>query len=98
MDGMIENWSDFTVAFGVDADTREAVVAKYIFKGTTCGCCFRKRPDGVSFCGYAEGADAECPEHRLTYPFQMDEFWRELDEADAEGVEMWHEWNDWGED
>lgn len=91
---MIEDWDAFTLAFGTGTDGTEERVAKYVFKSTECGCAFRKLPDGVSFCGYAEGADAECPEHRLTYPFKMDDFWRELGEADAEGVAMWHEWND----
>lgn len=90
---MIEDWDAFCFAFGVGEGASEAVVEKWVFKTTECGCCFRKLPDGVSFCGYAEGADAECPEHRLTYPFRMDDFWRELDAADAEGVAMWHEWN-----
>ena len=90
----VENWSDFTVAFGAGEGTSEEVVAKHVFKYTQCGCVFVKLPDGVSFAGYAEGSDAECEEHSLTYPFQMADFWSELEEADAEGVALWEESND----
>jgi len=89
----VENWSDFTVAFGAGEGACEGIVAKHVFKATQCGCVFVKRPDGVSFAGYAEGSEAECDERRLTYPFQMGDFWSELQEADEEGVAMWHEWN-----
>lgn len=91
---MIENWSEFTVAFGAGEGACEGMLSKHVFKATQCGCVFVKRPDGVIVAGYAEGADAECTEHHLTYPFQMDDFWSELEEADDEGVAMWHEWND----
>lgn len=90
----VENWSDFTVAFGAGEGACEGIVAKHVFKATQCGCVFVKRSDGVSFAGYAEGSDADCPEHCLTYPFQMTDFWSELDEADAEGVALWQESND----
>ena len=90
----VKNWNDFTVAFGAGEGTCERLVAKHVFKYTQCGCVFVKLPDGVSFAGYAEGSDADCTEHRLTYPFQMADFWSELEEADAEGVALWHESND----
>ena len=100
---MINNWQDFCEAFVSDRDASEATVEKWIFKGTECGSCFRKFDDGIRFAGYAKGADAECSEHVMTYPFDMQDFWVELQEADNEGVELWHEWNveqtciDWAE-
>ena len=90
---IIENWNDFTVAFGAGERSGDGTVDKHVVKATQCGCVLVKRPDGVSFAGYAEGSDAECEDHRLIYPFQMDDFWSELQEADDEGAELWHEWN-----
>ena len=90
---LIENWNDFTVAFGALEGASEGAVAKHVFKSTQCGCIFVKRSDGVTVAGYAEGADAECEERRLAYPFPMGDFWSELQEADDEGVALWQEWN-----
>lgn len=95
---MIENWSDFTKAFGAGEGICEGAIAKHVFKYTQCGCVFVKRQDSVTVAGYAEGADADCEERRLTYPFPMGDFWSELDEADAEGVALWHEWNNTEDD
>jgi hypothetical protein len=69
-------------------------IAKAIFKATECGCVFSYDATSVTVSGYAEGADAECQPHTLTFPFTMEDFWSSIEEADAEGVEMWHEWND----
>ena len=91
---IINNWEDFCEAFYGDRDASEERIAKAVYSHTRCGCVFRKVSEGVEFAGYAEGAEAECYLYQLSYPFDMDTFLRELDEADAEGVELWHEWND----
>jgi hypothetical protein len=48
----------------------------------------------VTVSGYAEGADAECEVHRLYFPFDGEYWDAALEEADYEGCQMWHEWND----
>ncbi len=78
-------------------DTTDAwreTIGRRLFKATECGIVFNVIKDGVSVCGYAEGADAECIPKELTYPFTSDIFWRAVEEADKEGCIMWHEWND----
>ena len=69
-------------------------VGRRLFKDTQCGIVFNQIEDGVSVCGYAEGADVECTPHELKYPFTREAFWNAVKAADAEGCEMWHEWND----
>jgi len=68
-------------------------IGKMIFRSTDCGCVFNVVPDGVTVCGYAEGADAECIPHELSYPFSMAEFYVALERADEEGGELFDEWN-----
>ena len=94
---MIRNIRELATELGVpscfEGDYVKAV-ERYIFKYTECGCVFNSLDDGVTVAGYAEGADAECPDHYLKYPFEAGEFYDALAEADYEGVEMWREWNE----
>ena len=94
---VILNLADVAYELGCAFDD-EGEIAKAIYKGTDCGCVFDCDTKGITVAGYAEGADAECPSHRLDYPFSPHDFWTTLEEADAEGVQMWHEWNDEEED
>lgn len=48
---------------------------------------------GVSVCGYAEGADAECVPIQLLYPFVPKDFWEAVEFADEQGCELFEEWN-----
>ena len=70
-----------------------AAVERSVFKNTECGCTFSHDEHGIEVSGYAEGADAECPMHRLDYPFAAESFWVTLEMADEEGCAMWDEWN-----
>jgi hypothetical protein len=72
-------------------------IGRALFKSTRCGIVFNVIEDGVSVCGYAEGADAECVPIDLKYPFASDVFWNAVERADDEGCELWAEWNE-GED
>lgn len=88
---MIHNIQDLAAEVGTD----EAGIKKALYKATECGIIFNEKDSNtVSVCGYAEGADAECMEHDLVYPFSADDFWFAVQQADDEGCEMWHEWND----
>ena len=70
-------------------------IEKMVFKYTDCGCCYLAKEGYVSIAGYAEGSgDAECPEHRLYFPFTYEEWSNALKEADQEGCDLWHECND----
>ena len=90
---IINNIFQLAAGIGVHED-RVSLIAKSVFKYTECGCVFNETETGVSVCGYAEGADAECVPVKLDYPFTMDEYWAALQQADDEGVELWNEWND----
>jgi hypothetical protein len=41
--------------------------------------------------GYAEGSDAELPEHQLDWGFRIEKFWEALNIADEEGCLAWDE-------
>ena len=89
----IRTLEELAAEIGVDHPSN---IQRALFKGTDCGVVYNVLDDtaGVSVCGYAEGADAECIPHALNFPFTSDEFWAELKKADIEGCELWHEWND----
>jgi hypothetical protein len=80
-------------------------IGKALFKGTKCGIVFKEIHNlseslnapyhsGVSVCGYAEGADAECLPIELLYPFTPEVFWEAVELADEQGCELFTEWND----
>lgn len=87
----IRNINHLATMIGTSVDG----IGKALYKGTTCGIVFNEKDwYTVTVCGYAEGADAECVPIDLVYPFTRDEFWNAVQEADDEGCELWHEWND----
>ena len=88
---MINSPRQLADSIGVETPDR---IAKAIYKATACGCVFSYNDTKVTVSGYAEGADADCPAHILIFPFEEGEFWSAIEKADAEGCEMWHEWND----
>ena len=68
-------------------------IGRALYKSTDCGIVFNEKEGGVTVCGYAEGADAECVPIELQYPFPMGAFWNAVEQADNEGSELWDEWN-----
>lgn len=88
---MIKNPAELANEIGVE---RPELIAKALFKSTECGVAFSYDEARIIVSGYAEGADAECPPHKLAFPFTSETFWQEVTAADEEGAEMWHEWND----
>lgn len=88
--GPITSLADLATHIGCDP----ARILRLLFKDTDCGVVFNHDEKGVTVCGYAEGADAECMDHRLDYPFHEAEFWKAVEEADAEGGALWEEWNE----
>ncbi len=69
-------------------------IERMLFKYTECGCSYLAKEKYISIAGYAENSgDAECPEHRLYFPFTTEEWDSALAEADAEGCELWDEYN-----
>jgi hypothetical protein len=98
---MIHNIKQLAEHLGVPACFQgeyEMPVERAVYKSTECGCTFSADQYGIDVAGYAEGADAECPTHRLEYPFSVEAFWLTVMDADQEGIDMWNEWNtDWCE-
>jgi hypothetical protein len=89
----IRTLKELATEIGVDDPGR---IGRVLFKSTKCGIVFNVAEDaqGITVCGYAEGADAECLPIELRFPFASDVFWNAVEQADDEGVELWHEWND----
>ena len=88
---MINNLEELSIEMGVGPTERS--ISKALFKATECGITFNHGPSGISLRGYAEGAEAECGAIELTYPFDVEDFWEAVEDADKEGCAMWDEWN-----
>jgi len=67
-------------------------IQKALFKGTTCGISFwHIEGQGIGVAGYAEGSDAELPQHNFTWgQFNKKMFWDAVKIADEEGCAEWH--------
>lgn len=88
-DTVIKSESDLREYYGIKN------IEKLVYDNTECGCCYRSTKDYVAVNGYAEGSgDAECKEHILYFPFTIEEWSNAIKEADDEGCELWHEYND----
>ena len=79
-----------------DSDHIEASISRRLYKDTSCGIGFSwaRDPEGfdsVSVSGYCEGTDAECESYSLTFPFQIEDFWTLVEQADKDGCDMWDE-------
>lgn len=72
-----------------DAETAGRLIAKQLYKNTSCGISFIPDDNGVRVAGYCEGWDGECSPHRLQYPFTMNEFWEAVEAADKDGCDAW---------
>ena len=88
-----ELWSEWMGSEETE-ETSKALLRKWVFKGTECGCIFDSDEKGIMVGGYAEGSDAELPMYDLKWGFTINAFKEALDYADADGVEAWHEAND----
>ncbi len=89
---MIRNFADLCAEVAPARDEPKSV-ARRLYKDTDCGIGFECVDGGIEVAGYAEGSNAECPSHRLLYPFTAEEFWAAVKEADREGCEAWDEAN-----
>ena len=83
--------SGLAIASPTEADNLAKRIAKRLFKDTRCGIGFYADDGGVTVAGYCEGTDADCPAHRLTYPFTAEAFDAACEEADQEGCDLWDE-------
>jgi len=88
-----ELWSEWMGGEETE-ETSKALLRKWVFKGTECGCIFDSDEKGIVVGGYAEGSDAELLMYDLKWGFTINAFKEALDYADADGVEAWHEAND----
>ena len=89
----LELWTEW-IGGEETEETSKALLRKWVFKGTECGCIFDSDEKGIVVGGYAEGSDAELPTYDLKWGFTINAFKEALDYADADGVEAWHEAND----
>ncbi len=75
-----------------DKETAKSI-GRRLYKDTSCGIGFEAVDGGVEVAGYAEGSDAELPNHCLEYPFTEEQFDAFVKMADAEGCQEWDEAN-----
>jgi len=86
-----ELWSEWMGGEETE-ETSKALLKKWVFKGTECGCVFKSDEKGIMVGGYNElGESAELPMHDLEWGFTLEEFNEALDGADKEGCIAWHE-------
>jgi len=64
-------------------------IAKVLFKYTDTGISFSEDTKGVMLSGYCEGADLDCTNYHLDYPFTSEEFWSAVDRAETDCKIMW---------
>tara|TARA_R100000951_G_C2539524_1_gene148952 strand:+ start:36 stop:446 length:411 start_codon:yes stop_codon:yes gene_type:complete len=89
-----ELWSEWMGGEETE-ETSKALLRKWVFKGTECGCVFKSDEKGIMVGGYNElGESAELPTYDLKWGFTIEEFNEALEYADKEGVEAWNEAND----
>ena len=72
-----------------------SAISHTLYKHTSCGICFHAVNDCenrvVSVAGYCEGVDIDCDSHELKFPFSADEFWKAVDNADNDGINLWND-------
>ena len=98
---MIKNLQDLAahVSAARDASTgatdeeTASSIGRRLYKDTECGIGFTAKPNGVEVAGYAEGANAECHDIFLAYPFTGEAFDAAVKQADEEGCALWEMWN-----
>lgn len=95
-EGAIECLRDLALlVLGEPLEGREAAerIARRLYKDTSCGISFYVPPEQhlVVVAGYAEGTDAECPAYTLCFPFTTEEFWKAVEDADADGCELFED-------
>ena len=89
----IELWSAIIGTHSLTESEAQAAIANAVFKATECGCSFISDSAGVSLTGYAEGSNVELNPKVLFWGFTIEEWNETMAEADAEGVEEWHNVN-----
>lgn len=75
-----------------------AELERHLFNHTDCGMCYSADPISITLVGYVEGADCEHPTETLLYPFTGRQVRDVIARLEEEADEMWHEWNDCGEE
>jgi len=93
MSNLIRSIEQLAAEVGVSGPRKENAIQRALYKATTCGIVTTFTSSSVTVMGYAEGADAECEQHTLTYPFEAQAFWDAVEEADSEGCDLYDAWN-----
>lgn len=91
---MVNNIQELADQVGTNVEGLE----KAIYKGTDCGAWIRQEENSVVMGSIVEGSDAETETFTLTFPFEMDTFWKTLQIIEDEADMLWHEANDELED
>ena len=69
-----------------------ALLKKYCFKYTQCGCSLEIDGTGVHVSGYVDGVDWEMPVHTLKWgEFAKKDFNMAVSRADEQGVDTWND-------
>lgn len=85
---VIENDQQLADEVGEETPDR---VGRRLYKATECGIGFAFRKGGIILAGYCEGTDRECPSYEMNYPFEANDFWKTVEQADKDGCELWNQ-------
>ena len=90
VDGCVNSFEEFLEQRGFgEKDIR--MVSRNTFKYTNCGAfCFQEE-DGVVVGSIVEGVDYGTENHKLTYPFKLEDFWAVLKKVEEEADQIWNE-------
>jgi len=68
-------------------------VSSNTYKYTNCGAFCLREKDGVVVGSIVEGAQCGTENHKLTYPFSLDDFYAALSKVEVEADQIWNEVN-----
>ena len=71
-----------------DEETAKSI-ARRLYKDTDCGISFWNDDKKVVLTGYCEGSDWNIEGHSLPFPFEAEEFWELVGQADEDGCATW---------
>jgi hypothetical protein len=67
------------------------LLEKHIYRGTNCGASIQKIDNGVKIGSIIEGYDAETIYYSFFFPFDTEDFWKDMNEVEKEAATLWNE-------
>lgn len=86
---VFDMYKTYTDNVAENFDDAVSMIAKLIFKATTCGCVFSANETSVAIAPYVEGFNGDFQGTEFEFPFFMSDFYDELEVLDEIGVKTW---------